>query len=230
MAYFSAGANCFTSSRIEAIPSEVVNAGTSSYVFNSWRRLVPLSWYTSKSSACFAVGMKNTNSRSSCRCPSATMLSMSAMFCLKYSVSGCEGPDQGRYMSTVRRATAGLCTISTPVSAAPDDRRSDTRPSVLRRVSGFSLVAVTVSVVSPRVPSAGDMSKPPPVVESIHGPVAVTVKVASEPAILRSTISSALLSSTGCSASSLLHPASRGRASSSQSARRIICRYGVSGC
>ena len=138
-------------------------------------------------------------------------------------------PDHGRYMTTVWGATAGLCTTETVASAFPDDRRSAMLPSALRRVVVLSSCALTVTVVSPRPPRVGETSNPPPVVVSDHASVDDTVNAASEPAVLRSTTSSCVVVSPARS-SVFSHPASSVTASSSHSVRRIICRYGVSGC
>ena len=62
-----------------------------------------------------------------------------------------------------------------------------------------------------------------------HGSVDDTVNAASEPAVLRNTTSSCVVVSPARS-SVFSHPASSVTASSSHSVRRIICRYGVSGC
>ena len=68
-----------------------------------------------------------------------------------------------------------------------------------------------------------------PVVVSDHASVDDTVNAASEPAVLRNTTSSCVVVSPARS-SVFSHPASSVTASSSHSVRRIICRYGVSGC
>lgn len=139
-------------------------------------------------------------------------------------------PDQGRYMTTVWGATVGLCTTVTVASAFPDDRRSAMLPSALRRGVVLSSCALTVTVVSPRPPRVGETSNPPPVVVSDHASVDDTVNAASEPAVLRNTTSFCVAVSRGRSTYFPSHPASSVTASSSHSVRRIICRYGVSGC
>ena len=74
--------------------------------------------------------------------------------------------------------------------------------------------------------AVGEMPNPPPVVVSVHGPVAVTVNAAADPAVLRSTASSCeLVISAG--SRSFSQPVKTASASSRHNARRIICTYGV---
>ena len=123
-------------------------------------------------------------------------------------------------------AVAGLCDTGTLHCAPPAFRVSATVPSLTRLRLGFPSDAVTVTVVSPRPPAVGEMPNPPPVVVSVHGPVAVTVNAAADPAVLRSTASSCeLVISAG--SRSFSQPVKTASASSRHNARRIICTYGV---
>ena len=123
-------------------------------------------------------------------------------------------------------AVAGLCDTVTLHCAPPAFIVSATVPSLTRLRLGFPSDAVTVTVVSPRPPAVGEMPNPPPVVVSVHGPVAVTVNAAADPAVLRSTASSCeLVISAG--SRSFSQPVKTASASSRHNARRIICTYGV---
>lgn len=123
-------------------------------------------------------------------------------------------------------AVAGLCDTVTLHCAPPAFRVSVTVPSLTRLRPGFPSDAVTVTVVSPRPPAVGEMPNPLPVVVSVHGPVAVTVNAAADPAVLRSTASSCeLVISAG--SRSFSQPAKTASASSRANVRRIICTYGV---
>lgn len=123
-------------------------------------------------------------------------------------------------------AVAGLCDTVTLHCAPPAFRVSATVPSLTRLRPGFPSDAVTVTVVSPRPPAVGEMPNPLPVVVSVHGPVAVTVNAAADPAVLRSTASYCeLVISAG--SRSFSQPAKTASASSRANVRRIICTYGV---
>ena len=123
-------------------------------------------------------------------------------------------------------AVAGLCDTVTLHCAPPAFRVSATVPSLTRLRPGFPSDAVTVTVVSPRPPAVGEMPNPLPVVVSVHGPVAVTVNAAADPAVLRSTASSCELVIPAGSRS-FSQPVKTASASSRHNARRIICTYGV---
>ena len=123
-------------------------------------------------------------------------------------------------------AVAGLCDTVTLHCAPPAFRVGATVPSLTRLRPGFPSDAVTVTVVSPRPPAVGEMPNPLPVVVSVHGPVAVTVNAAADPAVLRSTASSCELAISAGSRS-FSQPAKTASASSRANVRRIICTYGV---
>ena len=123
-------------------------------------------------------------------------------------------------------AVAGLCDTVTLHCAPPAFRVSATVPSLTRLRPGFPSDAVTVTVVSPRPPAVGEMPNLLPVVVSVHGPVAVTVTAAADPAVLRSTASSCELAISAGSRS-FSQPAKTASASSRANVRRIICTYGV---